>query len=210
MPSPAEKWLQEKIEDERRQVKSAIRAIIDGVAQEDLGLLLSGFEGYRYLASYSGGWKGVLRSISNLPPVSDRFRAEFVDQWTYRGDTIRSAIFDDLALVGFLRLLLPPYAGPDRRLYRGDSAFNRRHRTYGVSWTDDLTVARAFAELNLRFYELGTVVLEADVSASAIVSAPVEHAADHGFGDEREYVVDRRGVRTVRVIERIGPEKPST
>jgi hypothetical protein len=73
-----------------------------------------------------------------------------------------------------------------------------------MSWSDEADVARGFATSQRSFYQGGTVILEADVPSSAILCAPAEMAAAGALGeDEREYMVDRRLLRTVRVIERL-------
>jgi hypothetical protein len=65
-------------------------------------------------------------------------RTRFVAAWIESGDHIRCEIGDDPVLIDGLRALLPPYVGDPVRLYRGDSAWNRRRRTYGVSWTTNI------------------------------------------------------------------------
>jgi hypothetical protein len=51
------------------------------------------------------------------------------------GDHLRDQVGDDLLLAHALRVLLPPYTGPALKLYRGDSARNWCHGTYGLSWS---------------------------------------------------------------------------
>ena len=115
------------------------------------------------------------------------------------GDGWRSKVNDDLLVVDVLRCLLPPYKGPGLTLYRGDSAFNRRRRTYGMSWSASRSVAADFAQRNRRLYSDGSVLLEAEAPPDAIVFAPALHVNDYA---EDEYVVDRRRLRNVRVLER--------
>lgn len=86
------------------------------------------------------------------------------------GDHIRSETGDDLLLADALRVLLPVYRGPSRRLWRGESAWNRRQRTYGLSWSRNAQVADHFARSHVRMIQGGTVVLETDAPAEAIVS----------------------------------------
>lgn len=78
-----------------------------------------------------------LRSLAELPPISDQARALMLSMWVRWGDSWRSEVDNDLLLIDVLRNLLPPYTGEDVQLFRGESAFSRRRRTYGMSWTID-------------------------------------------------------------------------
>jgi hypothetical protein len=98
--------------------------------------------------------------------------------------------------------VLPPYKGPAITLYRGDGARNRQRRTYGLSWTSNPDVAEAFAKGLYRNSMGGSVILQADVPAEAII-CHVAADADHDRYDEAEYLVDRRRLGRVKVIERL-------
>jgi hypothetical protein len=89
-------------------------------------------------------------------------------------------------------LLLPPYKGGPLRLYRGDSADNRRRRTYGLSWTQDREVAYGFANSIWRDFDGGSVVLTTLAAPEAIISRPGTRNDKYG---EKEYLVDRRLVK---------------
>jgi hypothetical protein len=86
------------------------------------------------------------RLCMRMPNVSDGIRAHFLTVWRHHGDHIRDEVDDDRILVRALRLLLPRYAGPGMTLFRGDSMFNRRRKTYGVAWSADENVADTFAQ----------------------------------------------------------------
>jgi hypothetical protein len=127
------------------------------------------------------------------------FRNIFSRVWQLDGDHIRSEVNDDRILIEGLRVLLPPYTGDARQLYRGDSMWNRRRRSYGLSWTTELEIARGFAN-NKQTSKGGGVVLSTLAPALAIISAP---GLDHErFGAKNEYLVDRRRLKSVEVIER--------
>ena len=49
------------------------------------------------------------------------------------GDALRSKINNDLLLLDLLREFLPTYTGPTLELFRGETAWNRRRRTQGMS-----------------------------------------------------------------------------
>ncbi len=53
--------------------------------------------------------------------LSDGLRQAFLGIWQECGDTLRSNVDGDLALLDGLRALLPVYAGGPLRLYRGDT-----------------------------------------------------------------------------------------
>jgi hypothetical protein len=105
-----------------------------------------------------------------------------------------------MTLVKALRVLLPPYSGPGLTLYRGDSAWNRRRRSYGLSWSDTLDTAASFAEGPFwRSAQGGSVLLRAEVPAEGIICAPA--LMDNGHGED-EYLVDRRHLRRVTMLQR--------
>jgi hypothetical protein len=79
------------------------------------------------------GWRQAMRAVANTPAPDD-FRPWFLQQWIRNGDHIRSEVSDDLVLINALWSLLPRYIGPaPLTLYRGDSLWNRRRRTYGLA-----------------------------------------------------------------------------
>jgi hypothetical protein len=138
--------------------------------------------------------------ICRRAAVSDAFRQDALRGWVTFGDGFRNDFKNDLALLDIMRSILPAYAGPALMLYRGDSFFNRRRRTYGWSWSANPDTARDFAMGPYREFEGGSVLLEADVSADAIICAPATLGDDYG---EEEFIVDRRKLKSVRVLERL-------
>ena len=78
--------------------------------------------------------------------------------------------------------------------------YNRQRRTYGVSWTESIEVARQYAERGLwRTFKGGSVLLEAMAPPEAIVCAPAMFEDPYA---EQEYVVDRRRLTGVKVVQR--------
>ena len=102
-------------------------------------------------------------------------RALFARCWVRYGDGWRSNVNDDLLVLDVLRCLLLPYEGPGLTLYRGDSAFNRRRRTYGMSWSASRDIASDFAQRHRFRYEAGSALLQAEAPPDAIVFAPALH-----------------------------------
>jgi hypothetical protein len=90
--------------------------------------------------------------------------------------------------------------GPAMTLFRGDSGYNRRRRTYGLSWSSDRVVAESFATGLYQTFDAGSVLLEVNAPTEAIICAPGPH--DNRYG-ESEFLVDRRCLTGVRVYNAI-------
>src|SRR5262249_32138134 len=134
------------------------------------------------------GWRRLLLRIARMETrPSAEFRAVFQNVVSECGAAIRLE-GDDLAIVKALRAIFPPYRGRGLRLYRGDSAFNRRRRTYGISWTTSREVAEGFAHGLWKRVPGGSVLLETDAVPAAIIR--VLRGGMHAHG--REVWVDRR------------------
>jgi len=185
---------------EFRQEKEAAQLLVGSVAAEDFSGLV------RALARLQHASPGVLanafRAVGRLSVRSDSFGRNVLKWWLEYGGALRTAMGNDLALLDGLSAMLPRYSGPPKMLYRGETADNRRHRTYGLSWTVDREVARHFAINNLEFSSLGTVILETMAPTKAILCASVGHKC-HRTSVEQEFIVDRRRLRSVRVVERL-------
>ncbi|WP_050898697.1 hypothetical protein [Nitrospirillum viridazoti] len=146
-----------------------------------------------------GAWRLAFQRCARLQVVPDITRVHFLEQWVTRGDDLRDRVNDDSLLLGGLRVLLPRYAGPPVTLYRGDRAFNRRRRSYGMSWSTARDVAEGFARGEHQTSVGGSVLLETFAPPDAIICSPAMLGDDM---EEAEYLVDRRRLTGVRVIER--------
>jgi hypothetical protein len=91
-------------------------------------------------------------------------------------------------------------------LFRGESAWNRRRRTYGMSWSNDREVASCFAEDTARMGG-DSVVLRTLAPAEAIICAP--HIRGACRPAEAEYIVDRRKLSAVTVVDRFSAASPA-
>jgi hypothetical protein len=180
---------------DRETPRQFVRALLAGDAKAlvaSLGQLDDCFD----------GWRRAFRQCVKLESIPADMKHTMLELWRHHGDHIRNEVRDDMALVKALRVLLPAYTGPRLALYRGDSAWNRRRRTYGLSWSASQAVAEAFADgLLWRSCRGGASCLQADVPPEAIICAPALLA--DGYGEE-EYVVDRRHLRSVAVLRRYG------
>ncbi|MGH6670443.1 MAG: hypothetical protein ACRECV_00525 [Xanthobacteraceae bacterium] len=137
--------------------------------------------------------------MARLTEVPADFRQQMLDLHSTKGHRLREEV-GDLVLIDAYRSVLPPYTGPKRLLYRGDGAQNRRYRTYGLSWTTDVDQARGFAR-GWRIADGGSVLLETMAEPDAIIAAPAEHE-NMLCPEECEYIVDRRRLGKVKVLER--------
>lgn len=175
--------------------RAAVHAFVAAIAASDRAALAHAFGAVDDLCVWDAAW----RLCARLPSVSTDMQDAFLDHWIADGDVMRGAQgSDDLVLIGALRVLLPPYSGPTMTLYRGDSAWNRRRRTYGMSWSASPQVADEFATNRPfpRSFQGGSVLLRAEAPPEAIICAP---GVDNG---EEEYLVDRRRLGRVEVLAR--------
>jgi len=180
MTSDAAKTYRQKLKNERRRRSEAIKGFEYAVRignGDRLGPVLSALAATK---GYPGAFRRVRGTDAPIP-----FREGFLGYWAHDGEHIRGQINDDLLLIDALKGLLPPYAGPDMELWRGESHFAWARRRYGLSWTSDREVATDFARMNQQWTEKGGVLLQARVPSAAIIA----HVSDFG---EEEYLVDRR------------------
>jgi hypothetical protein len=186
----------ELIAGERRRERQAIQAVRGAVQRFDPVHVVEAFEQLEFVLD---GWRKAMRAIVRLgvdPPA--RFRNKMLRVWAISGDHIRGEVQDDLLLADALRILLPVYRGPALRVWRGDSAWNRRRRTYGLSWSCDLNVADSFARGIWQTFKGGSVVLEADAPREAVICT-IERNDHYG---EKEILINRRRLSTVRLVAR--------
>lgn len=183
---------------EKKRETRTISAFIDALKKDDRQQLCEALE--QIDENVASGWRRTFLRIARLDSIDQGLRLAFLQIWLESGDHLRQEVGDDLLLVRGLRVLLPPYDGPAVTLYRGETAGNRRDRTYGLSWSSDRNVAEAYATTGLcRTCEFGSVLLQALSPPEAIICAPAAH--DDRFA-EAEYLVDRRRLRDVTVLQR--------
>jgi hypothetical protein len=184
-----------RIAERRREELEIPRAFVRAILDDNPDGLSFGSLDFTF-----NGWKQAFRRCAKLTAVPARMKRLILEAWLNSGIHIRQEVGDDLILAAALRVLLPPYTGGALTLYRGDSAYNRRRRTYGLSWTTSEDVADSFARGIWRTFDGGSVVLRAQVPHGAIICALAQHDEDsHG---EEECLVDRRLLREVTVLRR--------
>jgi AraC-like DNA-binding protein len=138
-------WKARQLED-RRLERSAIRDFVEGARAGDGHRVLRAIEAFE--TSVLDGWKKGMRAIAKVDDVPNEFRERFLrGPWLVEGDHIRSEVSDDLILLDGLWSLLPRYRGPALILFRGDSIYNRRRRTYLEHIEEHLAEDIAVADL---------------------------------------------------------------
>jgi len=181
---------------QRRKEREAIETFVQAAHTGNRELFCSTLE----FLELGGLFERAFRAVAGYSAPM-KFRTAFARVWLLDGDSMRSQVNNDLVLIEALRVLLPPYTGGSVRLYRGDSACNRRRRTYGLSWTTDIGVARQYANHGMwRMAQGGSVVITTKAPPAAVISVPGLKSVR--FKNENEYLVDRRRLETVDVVER--------
>jgi hypothetical protein len=142
-----------------------------------------------------------------LEVVTEEIQHQFLLSWT---DTKLPSlkVGDNRVLVDALRVLLPPYTGPEVRLYRGASAREAKARKlFGPAWSADIKTAESFA-LQYQSWPGGSVLLKTLAPPDAILCSPhlvetyfMDNDGDRLY-DEHEYIVDGRRLRSVTVRRR--------
>ena len=186
------------LKDERRRAGAAVRNAISAVQADDR----SAFGNALPDLDATMTWGRFFRAMRRQAPAGRAIQEAFLDLWVRDGDGLRSEVSNDLILVDGLRKLLPPYEGPTVTLFRGESAWNRRRRTYGLSWTTDLVIAEAFATDRASRYEGGAVLLQAEAAPAAVICVPTHFGIENA---EAEYLIDRRLLSCVNVLGRFLP-----
>jgi hypothetical protein len=144
MPTDPLKTLVEWRESEAAARRTA-RAFAAAVHSGDAAAVAAAFDALEESHS-SGHWRMAMRAVAKAPCPSRVLRRRLLDLYVAWGDGFRDSVNNDLLLCDALRMMLPPYTGPARVLYRGESMWNRRRRTYSLSWSQNIDVAREFAQ----------------------------------------------------------------
>jgi hypothetical protein len=145
----------------------------------------------------------LFQAIANVLSPAPECRIAFHSAWINQGLWIRDEFSVDPLLPAALANLLPGYSGPPVELFRGERWSNHEARTYGPSWSSKLSIAGMFGSGLNRCPQTGGVVLRILAPEHAILAGPTPglHMAE-----EAEYIVDRRCLQQVEVIERFPPE----
>lgn len=146
-----------------------------------------------------GQSRKIFQLLSSVGDLNQEARTGFLSICIESGHHIRREVGDDVVLLDALRQLLPRYEGSGVTLYRGEPWRDYINHQHGVSWSSDREAAVIYARGLNAAYPGGGVLLESSVSADAILSA----AQTGGVCEwEHEYLVDRRKLTNITVLER--------
>jgi hypothetical protein len=134
---------------------------------------------------------------------SDKARTTFHVMWTECGHRIRREVGDDVVLLDALRRVLPVYSGTSVHLYRGETWVDFSRQRHGMSWSNDINIARMFARGRNALDPGGGVLIESIAPPDAIISGP--SGGPGAAAEEFEYVVDRRRLNEVRQLAKFPP-----
>jgi hypothetical protein len=218
----------EELRKERRAAKTAADLFERACQTGDVAAL---YEAVDFINNFTiDGWTVAIRRVARkVRRVSPNIRSAFQDVWI-QSKMLPLYVGDNRALCDAAKVLMPRYRGPAVRLFRGAGAGERRRRSYGMSWSADVSIAERFAR-ERQVWDGGSVLLETLAPPAAIICAVTypkpfteediarirrEHPHSHitEFHEEREYVVDRRYLNSVTVvcrypqIERAAPPLP--
>jgi hypothetical protein len=185
-----------QLRDHQERERADVADFVNGALAADLERFAAALT---RLSDNPIGLRSAFRRIGrHREKVPMSIRKAFVMMWFRNADHLRNQANDDLALISALRALLPPYRGKAVTLYRGDGAWNRKRRTYGVCWSRSQFVAEQHAASWARYSTDGAVLLKTFAPPGAIICALLHHMESI----EREYIVDRRHLSEVMVVQR--------
>ncbi len=148
-------------------------------------------------------WLAFAADVLIADKVSNDFRRRLHLEWTVRGHRIRTAIADDARLIDLLRAGLPPYSGGSQKLFRGENIDRWKNGQLGLSWSPSKTTAVMFAR-GLNAVSQGGILLQAEVSPSAIIAGPSDHSR---YLNEIEFTVDPGKLDRIAVVQIFGSQK---
>jgi hypothetical protein len=140
----------------------------------------------------------LFQAIAVAPSPAPECKIAFHSAWISQGLWLRDEFSIDPLIPAALANLLPGYSGPPLELFRGERWSNHEAGTYGPSWSSKQSVAEMFASGLNRCPETGGVLLRTFAPSFAILVGPTSYGHSQ---DEHEYVVDRRCLQQVEVIE---------
>ena len=196
-----EKEMRELFAAERRRNREAVQIFVDAVQSGEEERFIDSLQNCLIL----GVGSRAMRAVAKIQNVPDEIQRVALRVWVREGDSLRSEVRDDCALLDGLRVLLPRYGGAPMKLYHGTSWLNRCHRTYGLGWSISPSIAEGFAGGIWRTFEGGSVLLMTRAPTDAVICAVGNEDA---YGEE-EYLVDRRRLGVVNVLARYSQISPT-
>jgi hypothetical protein len=143
----------------------------------------------------------LFKRLAGVPGLDAQRKEAFHSVWITQGLQIRDTFAIDPLLPPALRNLLPGYSGPPMELFRGERLSNHNVKTYGPSWSSKRSVGEMYAS-GLNSIS-GGVLVRAIAPTSAILVGPTPYGH---MNWEAEYIVDRRDLQGIEVLEQY-PDK---
>ena len=143
-------------------------------------------------------WLDFAQRHLKLSPPDEQAKSEFHLPWTVGGHRMREQLNDDDALLNMLRRWLPCYVGPALTLFRGENIDRLQCNHVGMCWTTTSGAAEMFAR-GLNAVYSGGVLLQCDVSSTAIIAGPSSHSL---YLNEAEYTIDPRLLNNIKIVEK--------
>jgi hypothetical protein len=140
----------------------------------------------------------AFRKIGHLRAVDPSIYSCVASWWQANGYDVGSAKSNDRALVRGLRVLLPPYIGPEVRVFRGQQFPKLPLRNIGMCWTNSVSTAERDANDFCQSSVGESVILEAIAKPSAVILAISGRHDGNQYG-EAEYIVDPTLLENIRV-----------
>lgn len=140
----------------------------------------------------------TFRQMARLVAVDPSIQRRVASWWQengYRTDCTKNS---DPKIIQGIRVLLPPYVGPEVRVFRGQEFPQLRMRNIGLWWTNRISVAEAYANDPCRNSGRASVILEATVQPSDIIFSASTTRYSNQY-DVTEYMIDSRIIPIIRV-----------
>jgi hypothetical protein len=122
---------------EMRRQRRRVNAAFDAINRNNVDDLGDNFGGDLF------PWEMFFPKVVNLQPeLSNDIRMTFLGAWVEHKSI---SLWCSKLPFDALRLLLPPYEGPEIQLFRGTTVREHERARYGLSWTADIAIAEKFA-----------------------------------------------------------------
>jgi hypothetical protein len=188
-----------------------LQLIKDAVAEAFTACVNSGFLPFEICEAVEAmeAWPEAFARMSRVNiRVRSTSRKVFERYFIERNVVLRTQVENDVLVAAACRKLFSRYVGPPfPTLYRGESGWNVDASSYGMLWSDDVAIARAFAEgsrASTRQHS-DTFLLSFTPKAGTIICAMPD--MDTG---ETVYLVDPTTIADVKTMERFDRIRPAT
>ena len=117
-------------EEQERSQKAAVEQFLVALSDGDPALICHVFIGIDNNFASEMAWQALIDS--DFPISKNSASSVLLRIWEH-GDDLREEAGGSAVFAQALRKILLPYIGPDIKLWRGDTAFNHEHKSYGLT-----------------------------------------------------------------------------